>query len=389
MSLKDHVDGLLRRATDAGDVPGVVAMVTDAKETIYQGAFGKRSLDSDAPMTLDTVGLIASMTKAVTAIAALQLLEQGRLDLESPAATWLPALGNIQVLDGFDADGQPRTRAPKRAVTLRHLLTHTSGFGYEFLNEAIPKYQAATGVPSALSGQLAMLKVPLMFDPGERWQYGTSLDWVGQIVEAVSGQTLGQYFAQHIFAPLGIKDTAFVMTPSMRARKAKIHARGPAGELIPIDLELPQPAEFEMGGAALYGTVGDYIKIIRMLLNKGAGDNGRVLKEETVALLSRNHIGDLNVQSIKSVNHELSNDMPLPPDIPHKWGLAHMINTKPFPTGRAAGSLMWAGLTNAYYWIDPSTGIGGVYMTQILPFADIRAMPLFFQFEGTVYHCLK
>ncbi|MGH8460881.1 MAG: serine hydrolase domain-containing protein [Stenotrophobium sp.] len=388
MSLQDSVDSVLRRATDAGDVPGIVAMVTDAKGTIYQGAFGKRSLDSDAPMTLDTVGLIASMTKAVTSIAALQLLEQGKLDLESPASKWLPALGEIQVLEGFDADGQPRTRAPKRAVTLRHLLTHTSGFGYEFLNAAIPRYQAATAVPSALSGQLAMLKVPLMFDPGERWEYGTSLDWVGQIVEAVSGQTLGQYFAQHIFAPLGIHDTAFVMTSSMRARKAKIHARGPAGELIPIDLELPQPPEFEMGGAALYGTVGDYIKIIRMLLNRGNGDNGRVLKEETVALLSRNHIGDLNVQSVKSVNRELSNDMPLPPDIPHKWGLAHMINTKPFPTGRAAGSLMWAGLTNAYYWIDPSTGIGGVYMTQILPFADIKAMPLFFEFEYTVYQNL-
>jgi methyl acetate hydrolase len=364
-------------------------MVTDAKGTIYQGAFGKRSLDSDAPMTLDTIGLIASMTKAVTSIAALQLLEQGKLDLESPASKWLPALGEIQVLEGFDADGKPRTRAPKRAVTLRHLLTHTSGFGYEFLNEAIPKYQAATGVPSALSGQLAMLKVPLMFDPGERWEYGTSLDWVGQIVEAVSGQKLGEYFAQHIFAPLGIKDTAFLMTPSMRERKAKIHARGPANELIPIDLELPQPAEFEMGGAGLYGTMGDYIKIIRMILNKGAGDNGRVLKEETVDLLSRNHMGELNVPSVKSANRQLSNDMPLPPDIPHKWGLAHMINTKTFPTGRAAGSLMWAGLTNAYYWIDPSTGIGGVYMTQILPFADIKSMPLFFQFEGTVYHCLK
>lgn len=389
MSLKEHLDGLLRSATDAGDVPGVVAMVTDAKGTIYQGAFGKRSLDGDAAMTLDTVGLIASMTKAVTSIAALQLLEQGKVDLESPASKWLPALGEIQVLEGFDTDGKPRTRAPKRAVTLRHLLTHTSGFGYEFLNEAIPKYQAATGVPSALSGQLAMLKVPLMFDPGERWEYGTSLDWVGQIVEAISGQKLGDYFAQHIFAPLGIKDTAFVMTPSMRERKAKIHARGPANELIPIDLELPQPPEFGMGGAGLYGTMGDYIKIIRMILNKGAGDNGRVLKEETVALLSTNHMGDLNVPSVKSINPGLSNDMPLPPDIPHKWGLAHMINTKTFPTGRAAGSLMWAGLTNAYYWIDPTTGIGGVYMTQILPFADIKSMPLFFQFEGTVYHCLK
>ena len=386
--MKNQIDDLLRRAADAGNVPGVVAMVTNRDSTVYEGAFGKRSLDSDELMTLDTVGLIASMTKAVTATAALQLLEQGRVDLESPASKWLPALGEVQVLEGFSSNGQPRTRAPKRPVTLRHLLTHTSGFGYEFLNEAIPKYQAVSNVPSALSGELALLRLPLLFDPGERWEYGIGLDWVGQIVEAVSGQKLGDYFSQNIFAPLDMHDTAFKMTPAMQARKAKIHQRGDDGRLIPLELEMPQQPGFEMGGAALYGTAGDYLKFVRMFLNRGAATHGRVLKAETVDLLSRNQIGELNVPSTKSVNRMLSNDMLLPPDIPHKWGLAHLINTKRFLTGRAAGSLMWAGLTNAYYWIDPETGVGGVFLTQILPFADIKAMPLFFEFEYTVYQNL-
>ncbi|HEY9546081.1 MAG TPA: serine hydrolase domain-containing protein [Solimonas sp.] len=387
MSMQLQIDVVLKQATDAGAVPGVVAMVTDRNKTLYEGAFGRRALDGEAPMTLDTVGLIASMTKALTSVAALQLLEQGKLDLDSPASKWLPALADVQVLDGFASDGSPITRAPGRPVTMRHLLTHTSGFGYEFLSENVQKYQAATNTPSVLSATRASLQVPLLFDPGERWEYGIGLDWAGLVVEAISGQTLGTYLSQHVFAPLAMRDTAFVMRDDMRARKAKIHQRVD-GNLVPLDLELPQPAEVELGGAGLYGTVGDYLKFVRMILNKGAGENGRVLREETVALLSTNQMGALTVPSVKTANPMLSNDMPLPPDIPHQWGLATMINTKALPTGRAAGSLMWAGLANSYYWIDPHTGIAGVFMTQILPFADVQAMPLFLAFEYTTYQSL-
>lgn len=388
MSLKEQADGLLRQATEAGAVPGVVAMVTNRQGTVYEGAFGKRSLGQDAPMTADTVGLIASMTKALTSTAAMQLLEQGRLDLDSPAAKWLPDLGEIQVLEGFDAAGQPRTRAPKRPITLRHLLTHTAGFSYEFLSEDVQKYQKAMGLTSILSSELAELRLPLLFDPGERWGYGINIDWVGRIVEAVSGQKLSAYLTQHVLEPLGMRDTAFCMTPQMRARKAAIHQRLEDGTLVPTELELPQQPEFEMGGAGLYGTVGDYLKFIRMILNRGQAAGGQVLKPETVQLMSTNQMGGLDVLPLKSANRMLTNDLVLPPDVPHKWGLAYMINTKVLPTGRPAGSLMWAGLTNCYYWIDPTTGIGGVFLTQILPFADVKAMPLFFAFEYTVYQSL-
>ncbi|MES2684684.1 MAG: serine hydrolase domain-containing protein [Pseudomonadota bacterium] len=387
MSLKDKLDAVLKRATDAGDVPGVVAMVTKADGTIYQGALGKRAGDLDAPMTTDTVAWIASMTKALTATAALQLLEQGKLDLESAASKWLPALGELQVLEGFDANGKARTRAPLRPITLRHLLTHTAGLGYEFLSTDVQQYQQSEGVPSVVGCERASLNLPLLFDPGTRFEYGIGLDWVGQLVEAVSGQKLGAYFAEHLFGPMDMQDTGFVMSPAMRARKAKIHQRM-EGQLIPLDLEMPSPPPVEMGGSGLYSTAGDYLKFLRMILNRGVAKHGRVLKAETVDLASRNQMGELEVLPLLTANPMLTNDLRLPPDNPQKWGLLNMINTKPMPTGRKAGSLMWAGLSNCYYWIDPTTQIAAVFMTQILPFADIKAMPLFFEFEYTVYQNL-
>jgi methyl acetate hydrolase len=387
--MKTDLDALLGQAAASGDVPGVVAMVTDGKDTLYSGAFGLRALGQPAAMSLDTVGWIASMTKALTSTAAAQLLEQGKLSLDEPASRWLPELGRVQVLEGFGADGKPRLRAPKTPLTLRHLITHTSGFGYEFLSHDIQKYQAATQTPSMFTGLPASMDLPLLFDPGERWQYGIGLDWVGRIVEAVSGKRLGAYLAEHVLAPLGMKETAFALTPAMRERLAKIHLRGPDGKLAPLDLEVPQPPPMDMGGGGLYGTVGDYLKFVRMILNRGQGEHGRVLKAETVEQMCRNQMGGLEVQPIKTANPMFTNDLPMPPGIPHRWGLAFMINEKPLPTGRSAGSLMWAGLSNCYYWIDPSAGVAGVIMHQVLPFADVKALPLFLGFEMSVYRNLK
>ncbi len=388
MSLKNAVDAVLQRAANSGAVPGVVALVANRDGVLYEGGFGRRTLGQDAAMTPDTVGLIASMTKAITSVAAMQLVEQGKLDLDSPASKWLPELGEVQVLEGFDAAGQPSTRPPKRPITLKHLLTHTSGFSYEFLSEDVQKYQAAKNLPGFITCALDSIRLPLLFDPGERWSYGVSTDWVGRIVEAVSGQKLSEYFAQHVLGPLQMHDTRFKLTPEMRQRLATIHHRGDDGVLGPMGLEVPQEPEFEMGGGGLYGTMGDYLKFLRMILNRGQAEGGRVLKPETVDLMSANHLGELTVPNIKSANKLFTNDMPLPPDIPHQWSLAWMINNKTFLTGRPAGSLMWAGLANSYYWIDPTNGIAGVLMTQIFPFADIKAMPLFFEFEYTVYQNL-
>lgn len=388
MAMQQALDTLLKGATEAGDVPGVVAGVTNRDGTIYEGAFGVRKAGDTQAMTQDTVGLIASMTKAITSVAAMQLVEQGKFDLESPASKWAPELGNVQVLDGFDAAGKPKLRAPKRAITLKHLLTHTAGFGYSFSSPEIKKYEEVTGEPGPFTCTRASLNAPLLFDPGERWEYGINIDWAGQLVERVSDMRLGEYFAKNILGPLGMNDTAFVLRPDMMARRAHIHARLPDGTATPIDLVLPQPPEVDMGGHGMYGTVGDYLKFVRMFLNRGDSPGGRILKAETVDQMGQNQIGDLLITGFKSADPTLLNDMPLPPDIPHNWGLAFLRNEKTFVTGRSPGSLMWAGICNSYYWIDPTAGVAGVYLTQVLPFADVKSLPLFFGFEGTVYQNL-
>jgi CubicO group peptidase (beta-lactamase class C family) len=385
-SRKGEIDAALRRAADVGDVPGVVAMATDRNSVIYQGAFGKRVLGQTAPMTADTVVWIASMTKAITAAGAMQLVEQGKLDLDAPAAKVVPDIASAQVLVGFDADGQPRTHPPKSPITLRHLLTHTAGFGYEIWSEDIGKYQAAKSIPGIITCQNAALRTPLLFDPGERWFYGIGIDWAGKMVEAVSGKRLGSYLQQSLLAPLDMTSTAFKITPAMRERLAKIHQRGDDDKLVPqMELELPQEPEFEMGGGGLYSTAGDYLKFVRMILNRGKADSTQVLKPETVDLMTRNNMGEARVCLLKTAIPPLSNDAEFFPGVAKTWGLSFQINEDKAPTGRPAGGLMWAGLANSYFWIDPTSGIGGVYLTQVLPFADKKSLPLYYEFEKAFY----
>jgi CubicO group peptidase (beta-lactamase class C family) len=385
MSLQSEIDALLHKAVASGDVPGVVAAATDRGGPIYEGGFGERVLGSGEPMTTDTVGWIASMTKALTGTAAMQLVEQGRLELDRAAADWVPELAEARVLEGFGDDGQPLTRPPRRPITLRHLLTHTAGFAYEIWNEQVIRYQQARGVPDIITCQNAALTTPLLFDPGERWEYGINIDWAGKMVEAASGRRLGAYLQENLFEPLGMTDTAFKLRPDMRARLAKIHQRGEDGALAPLDFEIPQEPEFEMGGGGLYGTVGDYLKFVRMILNRGAANGHRVLRPETVDMMARNQMGESRVRAVKTAMPPLSNDAEFFPGMPKTWGLTFMINMEQAPTGRSAGSLAWAGLANSYYWIDPKKGVAGVYLTQILPFADEKSLPLFFEFEKTVY----
>jgi CubicO group peptidase (beta-lactamase class C family) len=385
--MKAAADKLLKDAVARGDVPGVVAIATDAKGTTYEGGFGKRVLGQPAEMTPDTVVWIASMTKAITGTAAMQQVERGKLGLDAPAKAVIPYLGEVEVLEGFDASGKPKTRKPKRDITLRHLLTHTAGFSYEIWNADICKYQQATGVPGITGCENKALTTPLLFDPGERWDYGINIDWAGKMVEAASGKKLGQYLKDEVLGPLGMDSTAFFISPAMRERLAKIHHRGPDGSLTPdMALEIPQQPEFEMGGGGLYGTTGDYLKFVRMMLNHGRSDRGEeVLKPETVTLMSKNAMGDTKVVLLKTAMAPLSNDAEFFPGLDKQWGLSFMINNAEAPTGRSPGSLAWAGLANTYYWIDQKKGVGGVYATQVLPFADVKSLPLYYAFEKAVY----
>ena len=388
MALKDSVDGILEAAVSRGDVPGVVAAATTADGTVYEGGSGERAVGSGVAMTPDTVGWIASMTKAITGVAAMQMVEQGKLELDGPASAVIPYLGEVGVLEGFDDEGQPKMRPPKRPVTLRHLLTHTSGYVYEIWNTDILAYQEAKGVPQITSCENAALTTPLLFDPGERWDYGIGIDWAGKMVEAASGQRLGQYMKENILDPLGMGDTAFKVSPQMQERLATVHVRGEDGGWAPMEFMVEQNPEFEMGGGGLYSTVGDYLKFIRMILNKGAANGHRVLRPETVEAMSANSIGDTRVVKLATAMPPYSNDAEFFPGMEKTWGLTFMINNEEAPTGRSAGSLAWAGLANSYFWIDPAKGIGGAYLTQVLPFADEKSLPLFLDFETAVYRSL-
>jgi methyl acetate hydrolase len=385
--MKAQADKLLKDAVSRGDVPGVTAAATDAKGATYEAGFGKRVLGEPADMTPDTVAWIASMTKAIAGTAAMQLVERGKLGLDSPAKDVVPQLGEVGVLDGVDSAGKPKTRKAKRDITLRHLLTHTAGFGYDIWSPEVGKYMEAMEVPGVISCQNKALTTPLLFDPGERWFYGINIDWAGKMVEAASGKKLGQYMRDNILGPLGMDSTGFTITDSMRKRLAKIHHRGPDGALQPdTALELTQEPEFEMGGGGLYSTAGDYLKFVRMMLNQGKSDRGEaVLKPATVTEMSKNAMGDTRVCMLKTAAPPFSNDAEFFPGMDKQWGLTFMINNEEAPTGRSPGSLAWAGLANTYYWIDQKKGVGGVYATQVLPFADVKSLPLFHAFESAVY----
>jgi methyl acetate hydrolase len=385
----ERIDAALQRAVEAGEVPGVVAMAAAADGLVYEGAFGVRELGAGPAMTLDTVFRIYSMTKAITSVAAMQLVEQGKLALDAMVPDiGEPALNAPQVLDGFDATGRPRLRPARRPITLKHLLTHTAGFVYEMWNAEVHRYVEATGTPSVMSGKLAGFRRPLVFDPGERWEYGISIDWVGRIVEAVSGKTLDAYFRDHIFAPLGMSDTGFVASPEQHARQVHVHQRKPDGSLEPQPLAAPVAPEFFAGGGGLATTGPDYLRFLRMLLNGGALDGARILAPQTVALMNRNHIGDLPAGIMKSRNPAISNDVDFFPGAKIRWGLGYMINMQPGPNGRSAGTVSWAGLGNLYYWLDPARRVAGVILTQILPFADPAAVRLYGEFERGVYALL-
>ena len=320
--LKATTDTILNRVVTSNPrVPGVVAMVTDRQRNIYEGAAGKRRLDRDADMTTDTVFAIFSTTKAITGTAALQLVEEGKLDLDAPAKNYAPDIGKLQVIEGFSETGEPRLRAPKRDVTTRMLMLHTAGMGYDFFNATYNRLAQEKGQPSVITASKKALMTPLLFDPGDKWEYGSNMDWCGQVVEGIAGKRLGEVFKTRIFEPLGMRDTTFELTDALRQRVAGMHARNADGSLTPMDFELPSQPEVHMGGHGLYSTVGDYMRFIRMWLNDGAGEHGRVLKAETVRMAERNHLGDKKVTMLPGVIPSLSNDAEFFPGLSKSWAL--------------------------------------------------------------------
>ncbi len=376
------IDAVLASGVENGRIPGVIAIAATSDGITYEGTAGVRDISSNTKMTVDTIVRIFSMTKAITSVAVMQLVEQGEIELDQPVSDYLPRLKEVEVLEGFDADNKPILRPAKTAVTVRQLLTHTSGYVYEIWNEDAARY-ASLG-HGASDGD-DFLDVPLSFDPGTKWEYGISTNILGVLVEVISGESLDDYFREHVFTPLDMPDTYFIVPEEKLPRLATAYAKSNQGELTPIPYSRPS-GDFFSGGGGLRSTAGDYVRFLRAILNGGELDGVRFLTAASVDLMAQNHIGDLEAaDSVVSSAPKLSNDFDFMPDSVDKFGLGFLINTDPVPGGRSAGSLAWAGLYNSYYWIDREKDICGVLITQILPFYDADVLALLNEFETAVY----
>ena len=375
------IDAVLRAAVERQDVPGVVALVTNRDRVLYQGAFGVADVATGRPLSTDALFRIASMTKPVTSLALMQLVEQGKLGLDDPAEKYLPELVGLKVFESFNAtNGEYKLRPAAHKPTVRQFLTHTSGLAYPFTSEIWRDFKPKPGESYPFGG-------PLLFEPGERWHYSTSTDVVGRLVEVISGQTLEQYFRQHIFAPLKMADTSYNVPPEKGARLVAAQQR--AGERMDgaVVLQSPQPGltiAAPVGGGGLASTASDYGRFMRMLLNRGALEGARVVKAETVALMGQNHIGTLGVPALKTALPR-SADFTFINDGRDKFGLGFLITSAPVPGKRSPGSLSWGGINNTYFWVDPQRGIAGVILMQYLPFADPKALALHDAFERAAY----
>lgn len=366
------IQALLQGAVAKGAVHGVAAIVVDRHGVLFQGAAGEA--------TADTLFRNASMTKAVATTAALQLVEQGRLDLDAAVASILPEFDLLQVLDGFDGD-QPRLRAPASQATVRQLMTHTAGLGYFFTSDKLMRYLAQTGAPSPLSGEKRSLSVPMLNDPGTAWAYGVNTDWLGLVVEKITGQSLGQRLQQTVYGPLGMVDSSFAPSAAQCARLLRVMQRQADGALAPSVHDLAPQPEWDAAGHGSYGSIQDYGRFVQAWLDDGAG----ILQPATVEMALQPQIGGIALPALmKSALPELSNDVPSMP-VPQSWGLGFHLTLADLPGMRSQGTADWAGIFNSYYWIDRSKGIGGVLMTQLLPFFDMPVVETLMGFEMAVY----
>lgn len=370
------VDEPLKQAVADKTVAGVAAIAIDRKHVLYRGAFGLADAATARPLAPNALFRIASMTKAVTSVAAMQLIEAGRFQLEDPVGKYLPDFEHLSVFASFDAaSGDYQLRPAAKALTVRHLMTHTSGFGYPFTSAILRDFKPRETYPVE----------PLLFDPGERWHYGTSTDWLGRLIEKVSGEPLEDYFRRHIFARLHMADTFYNVPPDKQARLVAVHHRQADGLIIKEPSQPAPTVEKPIGGGGLSSTADDYARFLRMLLNGGTLEGARILSAGSVAQMGQNHVGAIGVPALKSAMPERSADFSFINDGRDKWGLGFLITTDHVAGKRAAGSLSWGGIYNTYYWLDPAHGIAGVIMMQFLPFADPKALAVYDSFERGVY----
>ena len=384
---RSGLDQVLERAVADGAVPNVAAIAADRSGIIYEGAAGPRVAGEEAPVSVDSHFRVMSMTKMVATTVALQLVEQRRLDLDAPVAQYRPEFADVEVLDGFDGD-TPRMRAPAAEATVRHLLTHTTGLGYWFFSPELVKWEAATGVPNVLSGSNAIFKAPMLTDPGTRFEYGINLDWLGKVIEATSGMYLDEAIRRGVTDPLGMQETAFVMSDAQRANSVPVYLQGEDGSWAATEIDLVQQPEYWAGGHGLYSTPRDYMKFQRMLLGNGTSPDGvQILDSATVNAAFTNQIGDLDFpEEIETADPSATSKFVAGPGF--KWGYGLLLNTGDIDGARRAGTGAWAGLLNTHFWVDRTAGISGAIYSQFLPFATPPALQMYQEFEAALYASL-
>lgn len=383
-----EIDAFLSAEVSQRNAPGIMAMAADKTAVFYSGAFGKMDISREPEITIDTLVRIASMTKPITSVAALQLVEKGLLELDGPLETYLPALSNLQILDGFDQAGSPILRSSPKSVTLRQLLTHTSGFVYTFSNEDALRFGELGNNPIVLEKGNNFLNAPLAREPGKQWEYGIGVDWVGLLIEKITNQTLEEYFREHIFEPLKMNNTQFHLDEEQQQHLATLYVKSKDGTL--TDRGPWQNDAFLSGGSGLVSTTRDFMRFLQTILNRGEFEGMQILKPETVDLMTRNNIGNIDVRAVlHSYQPNRSLDIKFFDKSKAKFGLGFLINTDPIPGARNAGSLTWGGLYNTFFWIDPKSGICGVFITQVLPFFDPETIDTFNQFEKLIYQSIS
>jgi CubicO group peptidase (beta-lactamase class C family) len=365
-----------------------VASVGNAGGQTWSHAAGYQDAEKTKPASPDNIIQIASMTKLVTTIAALQLMEQGKLDLDTPISAYAPELNELQVLKGFVPDDTPILEKANRAPTARELMTHTAGYVYEIWNANALKGSQLGITPSLLS-EGNYLAAPLAFQPGTAWEYGINTDWLGVLVERLSGQRLADYFDEHIFMPLGMADTFYELPANKLDRSVMMMARAAEG-LVPLPSFHPTPMKkgsmaHYSGGGGLSSTVKDYGRVLQMLLNSGSLDEKTLLKAETVNSMFQNNIGDIQPAALATLMPTLSNTADMSFGEKATFGLGLLLHTDGITGGRKANTGSWAGLFNSYYWVDREAGTYGIFGTQVLPFYDGVAIETLLEFEQAVY----
>jgi methyl acetate hydrolase len=386
-SVKTSVDAVLEQAVASGAVPNVVAIAADRDGIIYEGAVGPRVSGQQEDVSADTHYRIMSMTKMVATVAALQLVEQGKLDLDAPVEQYCPEFAKVQVLERLDGD-KPVLRAPASKATVKNLITHTSGLGYWFWNADITAWESATGTPNVLSGSKVVFTAPMVTDPGTKFVYGINTDWLGQVIEAAGAKKLDEAIKTGVTDPLGMNETVFAMSDEQRARSVPVHLQGPDGAWAPSEIDLKPAPDYWAGGHGLHSTPRDYLKFQRALLGNGTSPDGvTILKPETVQEAFSNQIGELDFPStIETADPASSHTLSLGPG--YKWGYGLLLNTADVPGRRRAWSGAWAGLLNTHFWVDRTTGITGAIYAQFLPFVTPEALKLYADFETQLYASL-